>query len=54
MIQQKPDRFKAWHDRRPFAEIQAEKGYVEGFWIWKNGPMTKQDNVVSMKEQKAC
>lgn len=50
MIQQKPDRFAAWYDTRPWTEIRADKGYFEGFWLWKNGPLPKQDNVVNIKE----
>lgn len=49
MIQQKPDRFAAWRDTRPFTEIQAEKGYVAGFWNWKNGPKA-ESNVVGIRE----
>jgi hypothetical protein len=50
MIQQKPDRFAAWYDDRPYIEIREDKGYYEGFWAWKNSLRPTQNNVVNIKE----
>ncbi len=50
MIQQPPDRFVACRDPRPWQEIRADKGYFEGFWLWKNDPAPEQSNVVNIKE----
>lgn len=50
MIQQKPDRFAAWKDKRPYVEIRADENYYENFWSWKNGERPAQNNVVNIKE----
>ena len=50
MIQQKPDRFAAWHDPRPYTEIMADKGYFEGMWQARRAESAQTTNVVNIKE----